>query len=572
MEDSANFARLKYEQERVLKSNTDARKVRTKLKEDYLKLQTRLHTLPDAISEDVMVPVGKVAFFPGHLIHTNEIMVLLGDNWFVERSAKQAIEIIDRRIKLVEKQLSDLQKEETNIRSQKNYTEEFLDVKEEVSGIKEIQEELPDDPPPTRKGTRRKAHIAKHDSVPRSVKFKDSGDDPSESSRLISDTIDHDELFARLNELEREEQEEEDRLHENNMKEILNGKYTPNSGKNKLVKATTLDDMDTTRRHVKFKNDLKSSASYSYDSDDSEPENSGNVIKFTHTPHPHRGRSASESDLRNTINTPADLFEYFASKSSQEVGEKPLKSILKKDSRSNSNENLKLRPILKTSPEHQPGTPEQLSFDDPRPILKTPPDSQGSDRRPGTPEYMLNDDPKSILKSINGNMYQTVGSCEVDVNEPRPILKFMDPQVDNINDVLCDTDGDETRSILKPVIEKNMYVEQDTVTPDDNIGRSRPENRRTILKFQENSCPSKVTNEISQRKTILKNTVNETISDRDFETSTNAIENQVVERPDCGFTDRVVERSDTTVVNPPAPKTFSDRKPVSRFKASRCGK
>ena len=33
---------------------------------------------------------------PGKIVHTNEILVLLGDNWFAERSAKQAIEIIGR--------------------------------------------------------------------------------------------------------------------------------------------------------------------------------------------------------------------------------------------------------------------------------------------------------------------------------------------------------------------------------------------------------------------------------------------------------------------------------------------
>ena len=36
---------------------------------------------------------------PGQLIHTNEILVLLGDNWFAEMSAKQACEVIDRRLK-----------------------------------------------------------------------------------------------------------------------------------------------------------------------------------------------------------------------------------------------------------------------------------------------------------------------------------------------------------------------------------------------------------------------------------------------------------------------------------------
>ena len=47
----------------------------------------------------IQVPFGKFAFMPGHLVHTNEILVLLGDNWFCERSAKQASEIAERRIK-----------------------------------------------------------------------------------------------------------------------------------------------------------------------------------------------------------------------------------------------------------------------------------------------------------------------------------------------------------------------------------------------------------------------------------------------------------------------------------------
>ena len=35
---------------------------------------------------------------PGKLIHTNEILAMLGDNWFVERSTKQAVGIVERRL------------------------------------------------------------------------------------------------------------------------------------------------------------------------------------------------------------------------------------------------------------------------------------------------------------------------------------------------------------------------------------------------------------------------------------------------------------------------------------------
>lgn len=34
---------------------------------------------------------------PGKIIHTNEILVLLGDQYYAERSAKQAVEILGRR-------------------------------------------------------------------------------------------------------------------------------------------------------------------------------------------------------------------------------------------------------------------------------------------------------------------------------------------------------------------------------------------------------------------------------------------------------------------------------------------
>lgn len=39
-----------------------------------------------------------MAFVPGRAVHTNEVFVLLGENYFVERSTKQAREVIERRL------------------------------------------------------------------------------------------------------------------------------------------------------------------------------------------------------------------------------------------------------------------------------------------------------------------------------------------------------------------------------------------------------------------------------------------------------------------------------------------
>ena len=46
----------------------------------------------------LQIPLGKMAFMPGKLVHTNEITVLLGDNYFAERSVAQSLAIADRRL------------------------------------------------------------------------------------------------------------------------------------------------------------------------------------------------------------------------------------------------------------------------------------------------------------------------------------------------------------------------------------------------------------------------------------------------------------------------------------------
>lgn len=48
-------------------------------KQSNLELQKLLTTLPDRTKHPVMVPFGSVAFFPGHLIHTNECFVDIGE-------------------------------------------------------------------------------------------------------------------------------------------------------------------------------------------------------------------------------------------------------------------------------------------------------------------------------------------------------------------------------------------------------------------------------------------------------------------------------------------------------------
>eukprot|EP00668_Euglena_longa_P012232 GGOE01014667.1.p1 GENE.GGOE01014667.1~~GGOE01014667.1.p1 ORF type:complete len:423 (-),score=102.88 GGOE01014667.1:215-1447(-) len=66
---------------------------------EYQALATLLQDLLQQTRRDLMVPLGPCAFVPGYLRHTNEVLVLLGDNWFALRSVVQALAIIQRRRK-----------------------------------------------------------------------------------------------------------------------------------------------------------------------------------------------------------------------------------------------------------------------------------------------------------------------------------------------------------------------------------------------------------------------------------------------------------------------------------------
>ncbi|KAJ2486784.1 hypothetical protein IWW37_005484 [Coemansia sp. RSA 2050] len=102
-------------------------------KTEYHNLQTTLLELPDEIEYDAMVPVGPLAFFPGKLIHTNEILVSLGDNWFTERSAKQAAGIAKRREDYVDEKIRDCRRNLKALGERKKLVPEiFEDEKEQV--------------------------------------------------------------------------------------------------------------------------------------------------------------------------------------------------------------------------------------------------------------------------------------------------------------------------------------------------------------------------------------------------------------------------------------------------------
>ncbi|KAK7070848.1 uri1, prefoldin-like chaperone [Halocaridina rubra] len=192
-----------------------------KFRDDYVHLRKRLKTLPDKTSHEAMIPLGPLAFMPGRLIHTNEILVLLGDNWFVERSAKEAVEIVNRRINDCDEKIKGA--ESTKI-IHANWLKETSELFSESQGQVEIIESLTEEEFEKSKMEHRKK-VAKHYENKRQIFARDEQESdvssdcsaPTEASQeaFISkldeaDKKAYESIMKRLDQLELEEDEDTD--------------------------------------------------------------------------------------------------------------------------------------------------------------------------------------------------------------------------------------------------------------------------------------------------------------------------------------------------------------------------
>lgn len=133
--------RLVEKQEEEIENITKHIELWNKYKNDYEELQKLIITMKDKIRHPYRIPLAgsQLAFVPGHIIHTNELTVLLGDNYFALRTAKQSSQIIDRRLNNIneslKKTLDSKRKTEDWLAAahkHKNDKEEFVEIIETV--------------------------------------------------------------------------------------------------------------------------------------------------------------------------------------------------------------------------------------------------------------------------------------------------------------------------------------------------------------------------------------------------------------------------------------------------------
>lgn len=129
-------------------------------RDDYARLRDKLRTLPDEIEYEVFVPIAgssidgfeytsggltvqrsgrdlPLAFMPGKLVHTNEVLVHLGDNWFAHRSAKQSAEIAERRVEQYGERLEAIEKSKQQITDWLTKIDELANDRQQLVEINE---------------------------------------------------------------------------------------------------------------------------------------------------------------------------------------------------------------------------------------------------------------------------------------------------------------------------------------------------------------------------------------------------------------------------------------------------
>ncbi|KAM7396422.1 hypothetical protein PAMP_019461 [Pampus punctatissimus] len=317
-----------------------------------------------------MVPFGPLAFMPGKLVHTNEVTVLLGDNWFAKCSAKQAQKIVDHRMNYVMSEVDDLSKTMKNFEARIGLAKNLETMSTNKGEYVDIREDIGNYDTAATKGKQRVAH--KPNSKPKLDAVLDleeedkenEGEDRGEESR--KGVMTKEELWARLDELEKLEelQDERDRLSDN---ADMNGEDTSSSSSEEEKEGDAAPPVNELSLKPSWTSVPLSKAPPSSNMKDDDEEEEGNclpTIYFSHTVEPKKVRintgkntmlkfserkeqkEHSKRKKKNghnnghshhelhKITTPADIYRLFVDvKNGEPI---PRKSILKSRSRENS--------------------------------------------------------------------------------------------------------------------------------------------------------------------------------------------------------------------------------------------
>ncbi|ETN78884.1 prefoldin, alpha subunit [Necator americanus] len=154
---------------------------------EYESLIRKLEELPRKRTHSIMCPIGSVGFLPATIVHSNEVLVGLGDGYFVDTTCYDAAEILQRRKKIVEKNIADLHEHENLVKNYSKYARELFERQRNSDEV-EIREEYDE---------------AKEDALRRKRKSRFVA--PKSVTKTVADINAEAEMMKRLEELEQQE-------------------------------------------------------------------------------------------------------------------------------------------------------------------------------------------------------------------------------------------------------------------------------------------------------------------------------------------------------------------------------
>jgi prefoldin subunit 5 len=108
--------------------------------ESYHQLRTSLTEILKKRRHPILAPVaGGLGYFEGELVHTNDVLVLLGDNWWANTSVFHATEVASRRIAFLQREQKVLLEEKKRLQEQEAlfsqvHTEQRRNNKKQLEG------------------------------------------------------------------------------------------------------------------------------------------------------------------------------------------------------------------------------------------------------------------------------------------------------------------------------------------------------------------------------------------------------------------------------------------------------
>ncbi|CAG9318881.1 URI1 [Blepharisma stoltei] len=101
-----------------------------------------IHELPNKLDHEIMVPLGKVGFVKGRIVHTNEIWVNIGKDTFIKTTTIGCDGIIERKIKAIQEEIKRFKPKEIENKSIEDVFKRIKELEIEEKGGKSAQENL----------------------------------------------------------------------------------------------------------------------------------------------------------------------------------------------------------------------------------------------------------------------------------------------------------------------------------------------------------------------------------------------------------------------------------------------